>query len=141
MVGLAAFLGHLWPVFFRFHGGKGVATAAGVLMALNPWVGLAALLSWALIAAFFRYSSLASLVAALFAPFFQALIWGASPLLWAMLAMSALLVWRHAGNIRKLMAGTESKLAQADPGPASLASSQRVRKPSLKPSSKSKGNH
>ena len=140
-VGLAAFLGHLWPVFFRFHGGKGVATAAGVLMALNPWVGLAALLSWALIAAFFRYSSLASLVAALFAPFFQALIWGASPLLWAMLAMSALLVWRHAGNIRKLMAGTESKLAQADPGPASLASSQRVRKPSLKPSSKSKGNH
>jgi acyl-phosphate glycerol 3-phosphate acyltransferase len=77
-VGLAAFIGHLWPVFFRFQGGKGVATAAGVLLALNPWLGLATLLSWVIIAAFFRYSSLASIVAALFAPFYQLLIWGAS---------------------------------------------------------------
>jgi glycerol-3-phosphate acyltransferase PlsY len=108
--GLAAFLGHLWPVFFRFQGGKGVATAAGVLMALNPALGLAALLSWVIIAAFFRYSSLASLVAAAFAPFYQALIWGVEPSIIAIIAMSLLLVWRHQGNIRKLLNGTESRL-------------------------------
>jgi len=110
--GLAAFIGHLWPVFFRFHGGKGVATAAGVLLAINPYLGLAVLLSWALIAVFFRYASLASIVAAAFAPFFQALIWGVEPALLAIIAMSLLLVWRHEGNIRKLLAGTESKLGQ-----------------------------
>ena len=64
-------------MFFRFQGGKGVATAAGVLMAVNPWLGLATLATWLIIAAFFRYSSLASIVAAIFAPFYQALIWGA----------------------------------------------------------------
>lgn len=111
-VGLAAFVGHLWPVFFRFQGGKGVATAAGVLLAFNPWLGAATLLSWVIIAAFFRYSSLASLVAAVFAPFYQALIWGVEPPLLAIVAMSLLLVWRHEGNIRKLLAGTESKLGQ-----------------------------
>lgn len=111
-VGLAAFLGHLWPVFFRFAGGKGVATAAGVLMAFNPWLGLATLLTWVIIAAFFRYSSLASITAALFAPFYQLLIWEPSPLALAITVMSLLLVWRHSGNIRKLLAGTESKLGQ-----------------------------
>jgi glycerol-3-phosphate acyltransferase PlsY len=111
-VGLAAFVGHLWPVFFRFHGGKGVATAAGVLMALNPWLGLAVLASWLIIAAFFRYSSLASLVAAVFAPFYQALIWGPELGTVAIAAMSLLLVWRHEGNIRKLLAGTESRIGQ-----------------------------
>ena len=111
-VGLAAFLGHLWPVFFRFQGGKGVATAAGVLMALNPWLGLATLATWLIIAAFFRYSSLASVVAAVFAPFYQALIWGLEPGILALIGMSLLLVWRHEGNIRKLIAGTESKLGQ-----------------------------
>ncbi|HSQ72414.1 MAG TPA: glycerol-3-phosphate 1-O-acyltransferase PlsY [Rubrivivax sp.] len=111
-VGLAAFLGHLWPVFFRFQGGKGVATAAGVLMALNPWLGLATLATWVIIAAFFRYSSLASVVAAVFAPFYQALIWGLEPGILALIGMSLLLVWRHEGNIRKLIAGTESKLGQ-----------------------------
>ncbi|MCW5613037.1 MAG: glycerol-3-phosphate 1-O-acyltransferase PlsY [Rubrivivax sp.] len=119
--GLAAFVGHLWPVFFRFQGGKGVATAAGVLMALNPWLGVATLVSWVLIAAFFRYSSLASLVAAAFAPFYQALIWGAEPAIVAIIAMSLLLVWRHEGNIRKLLAGTESRIGQkagAAPPPA-----------------------
>jgi acyl phosphate:glycerol-3-phosphate acyltransferase len=109
-VGLAAFLGHLWPLFFRFDGGKGVATAAGVLFAFNPWLGLATLLTWVIIAAFFRYSSLASIVAALFAPFYQLLIWEPSPLALAIAVMSLLLVWRHSGNIRKLLAGTESKL-------------------------------
>jgi glycerol-3-phosphate acyltransferase PlsY len=111
-VGLAAFMGHLWPVFFRFEGGKGVATAAGVLMAFNPWLGLATLLTWVIIAGFFRYSSLASITAALFAPFYQLLIWEPSPLALAIAVMSLLLVWRHSGNIRKLLAGTESKLGQ-----------------------------
>ena len=115
-VGLAAFVGHLWPVFFRFKGGKGVATAAGVLLAINPWLGVATLASWLIIAAFFRYSSLASLVAAAFAPFYQALIWGVEPALIAIVAMSLLLVWRHEGNIRKLLAGTESRLG-AKPAP------------------------
>jgi glycerol-3-phosphate acyltransferase PlsY len=110
--GLAAFLGHVWPVFFRFHGGKGVATAAGVLMAFNPWLGLATLVTWALIAAFFRYSSLASLVAAAFAPFYQLLVWEADAYALAIVVMSLLLVWRHEGNIRKLIAGKESKLGQ-----------------------------
>lgn len=109
-VGLAAFVGHLWPLFFRFHGGKGVATAAGVLLAINPWLGLATLLSWVIIAAFFRYSSLASLVAAVFAPFYQALIWGPELSLLAIAVMSLLLIWRHEGNIKKLLAGTESRL-------------------------------
>jgi len=111
-VGLAAFLGHLWPVFFRFQGGKGVATAAGVLLALNPWLGAATLATWLIIAAFFRYSSLASLVSAAFAPFYQALIWGVEPALLAIAVMSLLLVWRHEGNIRKLLAGKESKIGQ-----------------------------
>jgi acyl phosphate:glycerol-3-phosphate acyltransferase len=118
LVGLAAFLGHLWPVFFRFEGGKGVATAAGVLLALSPLLGLATLVSWAVIAAFFRYASLASIVAALFAPFYQMLVWGVEPALACIVPMSLLLVWRHEGNIRKLIAGTESKLGQKAPAPA-----------------------
>jgi len=109
-IGLAAFVGHLWPVFFGFKGGKGVATAAGVLLALNPWLGLATLLTWVIIAVFFRFSSLASIVAALFAPFYQLLIWGSSPSLLAVCAMSLLLLWRHQPNMRKLFAGTESRI-------------------------------
>ena len=111
-VGLAAFLGHLWPVFFRFKGGKGVATAAGVLLAFNPLLGLATLATWCIVALFFRYSSLASLAAAAFAPFYQVLIWEADAYALAIAAMSLLLVWRHRGNIEKLLAGTESKLGQ-----------------------------
>jgi glycerol-3-phosphate acyltransferase PlsY len=118
LVGLAAFVGHLWPVFFRFQGGKGVATAAGVLMALNPLLGAATLLTWLIVAFFTRYSSLAAIVAAAFAPFFQLLMWGASPMVLPIAVMSLLLVWRHEGNIRKLMAGTESKLGQKAAPPA-----------------------
>jgi acyl phosphate:glycerol-3-phosphate acyltransferase len=119
-VGLAAFIGHLWPVFFRFHGGKGVATAAGVLMAVNPLLGAATLLSFAIIVAFSRYVSLASIVAAVFAPFYQALIWGPEPFILPLAVMSLLLVWRHEANIRKLLAGTENKFGQkaAPAGPA-----------------------
>jgi acyl phosphate:glycerol-3-phosphate acyltransferase len=117
--GLAAFLGHLWPVLFGFKGGKGVATAAGVLMALNPALGAATLLTWVIVAAFFRYSSLAAIVAAVFAPFYQLLIWGFGPAALAIALMSLLLIWRHEANIRKLIAGTESKLgARAAPAAA-----------------------
>jgi glycerol-3-phosphate acyltransferase PlsY len=112
LVGLAAFLGHLWPVFFKFQGGKGVATAAGVLLGINPWLGLATLATWIIIAAFFRYSSLAAIVSAVFAPFYQLLIWGGGPIAIAVTVMGLLLVWRHMGNIQKLLAGTESKLGQ-----------------------------
>ena len=109
-VGLAAFIGHLWPVFFRFNGGKGVATAAGVLLGLNPWLGVATLLTWLIVAAFFRYSSLASIVSAVFAPFYQMLVWDSGPAAGAMTLMALLLIWRHSGNIKKLFHGTESRL-------------------------------
>ena len=117
LVGVAAFLGHLWPVFFGFKGGKGVATAAGVLMGLNPWLGIATLLTWLIIAYFFRYSSLAALVSALFAPFYQLLIWGPGPTAIAAGVMGVLLIWRHAANIQKLLNGTESKLGQKSSSP------------------------
>ena len=137
MVGLAAFLGHLWPVFFGFKGGKGVATAAGVLMGINPWLGLATLVTWALIAAFFRYSSLAAIVAAVFAPFYQLLIWGGGPLALTVAAMGLLLVWRHSANIQKLLQGTESKLGQktapAAPRPRKQPSHKHSSKHGAKP--------
>ena len=128
--GLAAFLGHLWPVFFRFQGGKGVATAAGAIFAINPLLGLFTLASWLLVAFFFRYSSLASLVAAVFAPFFQALIWGPETSTLALVGMTLLLVWRHEGNIRKLLAGKESRIgekAAAQPAGAAPAPEPRAR--------------
>lgn len=112
LVGLAAFLGHLWPVFFHFKGGKGVATAAGVLLGLNPWLGLATLATWVIIAVFTRYSSLAAIVSAVFAPFYQILIWGGGPVAVAVAIMGLLLIWRHQANIEKLLKGTESKLGQ-----------------------------
>lgn len=115
LAGLAAFLGHLWPVFFRFQGGKGVSTALGVLLAFAPWLALATLATWIIILVFFRYSSLAGLVAALFAPAYYwlgaGLAWSASGAkLAAIGAMSALLFWRHRQNIGRLLAGTEPKL-------------------------------
>ena len=135
LVAIAAFLGHLWPVFFRFKGGKGVATAAGVLLGLNPWLGLATLATWIIIAAFTRYSSLAALVAAVFAPFYQVLIWGGGPVAVAVFAMGALLVWRHSANIQKLLKGTESKLGQKAAGsaPVNASSSKHHHKHGVKP--------
>jgi glycerol-3-phosphate acyltransferase PlsY len=115
LVGIAAFVGHLWPVFFRFQGGKGVATAAGVLLAFEPWLGAATLLTWVIIVFFFRYVSLASMVAALFAPAYYLLghgvAWqasGAKAL--ALTGIALLLIWHHRENIARLRAGTESKL-------------------------------
>lgn len=110
LAAIAVFLGHLYPVFFRFQGGKGVATAAGVLLAIHPVLGLATLLTWLIIAFFFRYSSLAALVAAVFAPFYQVFLFGPSRISLAVLAMSLLLIWRHRANISKLLAGQESRI-------------------------------
>lgn len=108
--GAAAFVGHLFPVFFRFQGGKGVATFLGVVLIVNPWLGLAACLLWLLVALFFRYSSAASLAAAVAAPFIQAFIWGFDAILGAIALMSLLLVFRHQQNIANLLAGKERKL-------------------------------
>jgi acyl phosphate:glycerol-3-phosphate acyltransferase len=108
-VGLAAFLGHLYPLFHRFHGGKGVATAAGVLLALDWRIGLGTIVTWLLIALFLRYSSLAALVAALFAPLATAFLLGWQGAL-LVGVMSAFLVWRHRANISRLLAGTEPRL-------------------------------
>ncbi len=110
LTGFGAFLGHLLPAFFGFRGGKGVATALGVWLAINPWVGLALLLTWLVMAVLFRYSSLAALTASVTAPFY---VWWLSPgpaYLAAMLVMSAILVFRHRSNIRNLIAGTETRI-------------------------------
>ncbi len=129
LVGLAAFLGHLWPVFFRFEGGKGVATAAGVLLAINPLLGAATLGTWLIVVFFSRYSSLAANVSAAFAPFYQLLIWGPSALVLTIAVMSLLLVWRHAANIRKLVKGSESRVGQkAAPAAAAAAHHAHPRK-------------
>lgn len=119
LVGLGAFLGHLYPVFFRFEGGKGVATAAGVLLGVHWALGLATLLTWVSIAFFFRYSSLAALVAAVFAPvyyiFGDGLAWRMDgEVLFAVSLMSLLLIYRHAENIGRLVRGTESKLGKKE---------------------------
>lgn len=117
-VAFAVFLGHLFPVFFRFAGGKGVATAAGILLALNAWLGIATMATWVIIAFFFRYSSLAALVASLFAPFYTFFLFGVSPMLPAVAAMCALLIWRHKENITKLRNGTESKIGARKDAPS-----------------------
>jgi glycerol-3-phosphate acyltransferase PlsY len=112
LVALAAFVGHLFPVFHGFKGGKGVATAAGVLLALNLWLGLGTLLTWLLIAAFFRYSSLAALVSAVFAPLWYLFLFRPNAIAAAVAVMSALLVWRHSGNIANLLSGKERRIGE-----------------------------
>jgi len=114
--GLAAFLGHLFPVFHAFQGGKGVATAAGVLFGIDWRLGLGTLATWIIIAVFLRYSSLAALAAAVFAPFFTALLLGFGPYFATVLIMAALLVWRHKENISRLMAGTETRIGTKKSG-------------------------
>jgi len=115
LVALAAFIGHVWPVFFRFQGGKGVATAAGVLFGIEPLLGLATLGTWLIVAFFFRYSSLAALSAAVFAPvyywFGHRIAWQASEAeLLAIISMCTVLIVRHADNILRLVRGQESKI-------------------------------
>lgn len=109
-VALAVFVGHLYPVFFAFKGGKGVATALGILIALAWWLGLATAATWVAIAFFFRYSSLAALVAAVFAPFYYALLVGFDVTAGSITIMSALIVYRHRANIANLLAGRESRI-------------------------------
>jgi glycerol-3-phosphate acyltransferase PlsY len=115
LVALGAFLGHLYPVFFRFQGGKGVATFIGAVFGIHWLLGVATGLTWLIIAFFFRYSSLASLVAAVFAPVYfllgDRIQWYAEkPVVFALFTMAALLAWRHRENIKRLLAGKESRL-------------------------------
>ena len=124
LVGMAAFLGHLYPVFFHFQGGKGVATALGVLMGIDAFLGLAVVASWLIIAYFSRYSSLASLVAAVFAPAYYVIGAGVAwylekPVLLALVVMAVFLFWRHSQNISRLLKGTESKLGSTKKPPKS----------------------
>jgi glycerol-3-phosphate acyltransferase PlsY len=112
---LAAFAGHVWPVFFRFKGGKGVATAAGVLFGVDFWLGLATMATWLIVAYFSRYSSLAAVAAAVFAPAFYLLgakvVWSGAPIIALSIgAMSAVLLYRHKDNIARLIAGKESRI-------------------------------
>ena len=109
-VAVAAFLGHLYPVFFGFRGGKGVATAAGTLLALAPAVGVATVLLWLAIAAVFRYASLAGISAAALAPLLAWLFSYPAPIVLAVLLIAALLIWRHRSNIQRLLAGTEGRI-------------------------------
>ena len=112
IVALAVFLGHVFSVWLRFQGGKGVATAAGVLFALDWRVGLATLVIWLVVVAASRYSSLGALVASVVAPAAVFTFLGAGPVFVASLAMCAVLVWRHAANIRKLLRGEESRIGE-----------------------------
>ena len=111
-VALAVFLGHLFPVFMRFKGGKGVATAVGVLLGLNVWMGLLAILIWIMVAAIWRISSLAALVAAAFAPVYAVFFLGFEASTLAVLIMSLMLIWRHKSNIASLIAGQETRLGK-----------------------------
>jgi glycerol-3-phosphate acyltransferase PlsY len=112
LAGLAVFVGHLWPVFFGFHGGKGVATALGVWLALNPWVGLLLIVTWLAVAVLSRYSSLSALAAAVAAPLYVYLLMPQPAYFAMMVVMSALLIFRHRVNIRRLLAGTETKIGR-----------------------------
>ena len=112
LIAIAVFAGHLWPVFFRFKGGKGVATALGVLLGLNLILGLATLVTWIVVAYAFRYSSLAALISSLFAPFYYALLFGPGVKLAAVVLMSVLLIYRHRTNIANLLSGKESRIGK-----------------------------
>ena len=110
IAGAMALLGHLYPAFHGFKGGKGVATAAGVLLALNPWLGLGALATFAILIAFFRIVSLASMTAAAFAVYWSWFLFGLAPVTPAVGAIALLVIWRHRDNILRLVQGTEPRL-------------------------------
>lgn len=107
---IAVFLGHLFPIFHGFKGGKGVATACGILFGINWVLGLATLSTWIIVAMFMRYSSLAALAAAVFGPIYFVFLFGLQPMGWALLVICLLLIWRHRSNIQNLMNGTESRI-------------------------------
>ena len=120
---VAATLGHMYPVFLRFRGGKGVATTTGVLLALDAWLAAGTIATWLIIAFFFRYSSLAALVAAAFAPFFALFLYGMGRFAWegaiGVAVIAALIAWRHQSNIRNLIAGTEGRIGSGSGSPQS----------------------
>jgi glycerol-3-phosphate acyltransferase PlsY len=107
---IAVFLGHLFPIFHGFKGGKGVATACGILFGINVILGAATLGTWIIVAMFMRYSSLAALGAAVFAPIYFVFLFGFLPMVIALLVMCLFLIWRHRSNIHHLMSGTESRI-------------------------------
>jgi glycerol-3-phosphate acyltransferase PlsY len=109
---IAVFLGHLYPVFHGFKGGKGVATACGILFGINLILGLATLATWLIVAFFLRYSSLAALAAAAFAPIYFVFVFGFQPMAIALSVVCALLIWRHRSNIRNLINGTEARIGK-----------------------------
>ena len=112
LAGAMALLGHLYPAFHGFKGGKGVATAAGVLLAFNPWLGLATLATFGIIVGFFRMISLASIIAALFSVFYAFFLFGGQPITPVVGAIALLVVWRHRDNMRRLLRGTEPRLGE-----------------------------
>jgi glycerol-3-phosphate acyltransferase PlsY len=117
VVAIAVFLGHIYPVFFGFHGGKGVATALGILLALDLWLGLGVLATWLVAAAVWRISSLSALLAAVAAPLYAWLLLGAGVTTAAVLLLAILLLWRHKSNLQNLLAGREGRIGQnAPPG-------------------------
>ena len=117
-VAVSVVVGHIYPVFHRFQGGKGVSTALGVLLALNVWLAVGAASTWLVIAVFFRISSLAALIAAVSAPVYCFMLYGIHPYTLAVGIIALLLVWRHKGNIRKLLAGTEARIGGKTNPPA-----------------------
>ena len=113
---IAVFIGHLFPIFHGFKGGKGVATACGILFGVNLILGIATLSTWIIVAVFLRYSSLAAIAAAIFGPLYFVFLFGFQPMGIALLAVCLLLIWRHRSNIRNLMNGTESRIgSKKDP--------------------------
>jgi glycerol-3-phosphate acyltransferase PlsY len=112
VVAIVVFLGHVFPIFHRFKGGKGVATAAGVLFGINIFLGLAALSTWLIVAFFFRYSSLAALATAVFAPLYCFFLFGSNSICISVLMIGVILIWRHRPNISKLLNGTEGRIGQ-----------------------------
>ncbi|MEZ5449427.1 MAG: glycerol-3-phosphate 1-O-acyltransferase PlsY [Thiolinea sp.] len=114
LIGLAAFLGHLYPLYYRFQGGKGVATAIGVYLGIQFWAGLLVVLTWLFVAKILKISSLAALVATLLAPLYFHLFTHSPPLTVIMMVMTVLIYWRHRSNIRNLLSGQEGKIQAAD---------------------------
>jgi acyl phosphate:glycerol-3-phosphate acyltransferase len=110
LVAIAVVVGHMYPVFHRFQGGKGVSTTLGVLLAINVWLAAGTAATWVIIALFFHISSLAALIAAVSAPFFCYLLYGLHPFTGAVGVIALLLIWRHKSNLRNLLAGTEGRI-------------------------------
>ena len=118
---IAVFLGHLYPLFHGFKGGKGVATACGILFGINLFLGLATLATWLIVAFFLRYSSLAALAAAVFGPIYFVFLFGFQPMAIALSVVCALLIWRHRSNIRNLIDGTETRIGKKKTPPPNPA--------------------